>query len=154
MDVRSQLLKIRNLPQGHKLIDHVNAKPYLVFCILGGIGILFVLREKYMILGILLLFIALYSFIFVKNERLIEFYDDYCVFYRTNANKDECFLLFWNDISAWEIHTGYEYDELSVTLKNQKKITLRCVCKHKLNRYFKRYVNREAQETAVMSKTI
>ena len=113
-----------------------------------------VLREKYMILGILLVFVAVYSFLFIKNERLIEFYDDYCVFYRMNANKDECFLLFLNDISAWEIHPGSEYDELSVTLRDQRKIVLKCVCKHKLTRYFKRYVNREEQETAVISKTI
>lgn len=154
VDVRSKLLKIRNIPQGHKLIDCINTKPYFVFSVLGSIGLLLVLREKYMILGILLVFVAVYSFLFIKNERLIEFYDDYCVFYRMNANKDECFLLFWNDISAWEIHPGSEYDELSVTLRDQRKIVLKCVCKHKLTRYFKRYVNREEQETAVISKTI
>lgn len=154
MDIRSQPLKIRNLPQGHKIIDHINAKPYLVFSVLGTVGILLVLWEKYMILGILLLLIALYCFIFIKNERLIEFYDDYCVFYRINAYKDECFLLIWNDIASWEIHSGNEYDELTVILKNQKKITLKCVGKHKLTRYLHRFVKNEEQETAVVSKTI
>ncbi len=107
-----------------------------------------------MILGIVFLFGSVYSFLFIKNERLVEFYDDYCVFYRTNAYRDECFLLFWNDILAWEIESGSEYDTLIVTLRNQKRICLKCVSRHKLIRYLKRNVNHPQQEKAVISESI
>lgn len=154
MDVRSQSIKIRNLPQGHKCIACINAKPYLLFAIIGIIGLLLLLKEKYMILGIVFLFGSVYSFLFIKNERLVKFYDDYCVFYRTNAYRDECFLLFWNDILAWEIESGSEYDTLIVTLRNQKRICLKCVSRHKLIRYLKRNVNHPQQEKAVISESI
>lgn len=153
MDVRSQAIKIRNLPQGHKRIDCINAKPYLFFGMIGMIGVLLVLMERYMIIGILLLLAALYCFLFIKNERLIEFYDEYCVFYRVNNNKDECFLLFWNDIIDWKIKSKNECDILTVTLRNHKKADFKCVSKHKLIRYLKQNVNQQ-QESAIISKTI
>lgn len=154
MDVRSQSIKIRNLPQGHKRIGCINAKPYLLFGTIGMIGILLLLREKYMILGVLLLLSSLYCFLFIKNERLVEFYDEYCVFYRMNTYRDECFLLFWNEIDDWKIQQGSEYDTLIITLRNQKKVHLKCVSRHKLIRYLKKNVNQKQQETAVISKTI
>ena len=43
MNVRSKILKIRNLPTDGELIDHINAKPYLfiLVCIAIGLALMF-----------------------------------------------------------------------------------------------------------------
>lgn len=155
MDIRSHTLKIRNLPQGHKRIACINAKPYALLGLLLLIGILLVAWMKYYMLGGILLAAAVYNFLFIKNERLVEFYDEYVVFYHINTYRDECFLLFWNDIVSWQIKpTKSIYDELAITLRNQKEITLKCVSKHKLIRYFNTYAPKTKQDPAVISKPI
>lgn len=141
MNVRSKNLKIRNLPKGRKRIDCINAKPFVLFgiCLITGI-LLLILCNSYLI-GTVLVLISLYNFLFIKNEILVEFYEEYAVFYRTTSYKDECFLLFWNDVRDWYIQRAKSnYDEIHISLKNDQKVVLKCVSKHKIQRYFRRFV--------------
>lgn len=138
MNVRSKVLKIRNLPKDGNRIDYVNAKPYLfiIICLLIGTGLLF---TRVYILGILMLGLFLYYLIFVRNMILIEFYETYAVFYLMNG-RDECFLLFWEDIEHWDITSSRgEIDVLNIRLLNHETIALKCPMKKKVVQYFKRY---------------
>lgn len=152
--VRSKNLKIRNLPKGHKMIDSVNSKPFVFFsfCLVIGV-LLIILCQSYLIGGILTV-LSLYNFFCIKNEKLMEFYDEFVVFYHINSYKDECFLLFWEDIESWKItHTKKDYDEILLRLKNGKTVCLKCVSKHKVQRYFKRYANQADKKAVLPSHT-
>lgn len=154
LSVRSKNLKIRNLPKGHKIIDCVNSKPFVFFSICLVMGLLLVLIAQSYLIGGILVVLSLYNFFCIKNEKLVEFYDEFVVFYHISSYKDECYLLFWEDIESWKIiHTKRDYDELILHLKNGKKVTLKCVSKHKLQRYFKRYTKQLDQESIVSSHT-
>ena len=89
MNVRSKILKIRNLPTDGELIDHINAKPYLFILVCIAIGLALMFTRLYLI-GIVITFMFLYYLLFVKDVTLIEFYDKYAIFYLNNG-KDECF---------------------------------------------------------------
>lgn len=145
MNVRSKILKIRNLPKGDKRIDHVHAKPYVFIsiCLAIGIGLL---CTRFFLAGIIVTLIFLFYLIFVRDMILIEIYDQYAVFYFINE-KDECFLLFWEDIEKWEvINSRTDLDVLNITLHNHEMISLKCLSKKKVIKYFVKYTNEEQQK--------
>lgn len=59
MNVKSKVLKIRNLPADGKKIDQINAKPYLVIIVFLLIGISLLFTRVYLI-GIVITFLFLY----------------------------------------------------------------------------------------------
>lgn len=139
LNIRSKNLKIRNLPKDGRQIDQINSKPYVFLISFLVMGILLMLCKSYL-LGTILLALFLYNFCFVKNSVLIRFYEEYVVFYNHANKKDECFLLFWEDIAKWQyVRTRSDFDELQITLKDGKKVTIKCIGKQKTLRYFKRY---------------
>ena len=66
MNVRSKILKIRNLPTDGELIDHINAKPYLFILVCIAIGLALMFTRLYLI-GIVITFMFLYYLLFVKD---------------------------------------------------------------------------------------
>lgn len=143
MNVRSKIIKIRNLPQGDRRIACINSKPFaLLFALLIG-GILLICTHNDL-LGIIAVVFSLYYLCFTKNEKLAEFYENYAVFYHINDQKDACYLLYWCDIQTWQCHAHLnDYDEIEIAFHNEQRISLRCIGKHKIKRYFKRFVSVE-----------
>lgn len=138
VNVKSKILKIRNLPKDGKRIDHVNAKPYLFIMVCLLIGIAFLFTQIYFV-GIIITVLFLYYLVFVRDVVLVEFFEQYAVFYLNNG-KDECFLLFWEDIVTWEIiNNRNDLDHLNIVLRNQESITLKCLSKKKVTKYFTQY---------------
>lgn len=154
LNIRSKNLKIRNLPKGHKRLSQINSKPYLFLCLFLILGILLFIIKNY-ILSVLFLVLFIYNFCFVKNEVLAEFYDDYVIFYQIGKHKDECYLLFWDDVDTWKyVRTKKDYDELQLTLKDHKKVAIPCIGKHKTLRYFKRYIQNGRNKIVASSKIL
>lgn len=137
MNIKSKNLKIRNLPKNNKRIDKINSKPYLALIIflVSGIAIFSV---SYLI-GLLICALCLYNLCFIRNMILTEFFDDYAVFYNTQK-KDECFILFWQDIAKWKFQKQRsDLDILEVHLKDGRKVTFQCVSKRKTLNHFHKY---------------
>lgn len=140
MNVKSKVLKIRNLPADGKKIDQINAKPYLVIIVFLLIGISLLFTRVYLI-GIVITFLFLYYLLFVKDVVLIEFYETYAVFYLNN-DRDECFLLFWEDVAKWTITSSRnDLDVLNIELRNHQCIALKCLSRKKVEKYFMAYAN-------------
>lgn len=145
MNVKSKILKIRNLPTDGKKIDQINAKPYsfIIVCLIAGISLM--CTSLYLI-GFIITFLFLYYLLFVKDVVLIEFYDQYAVFYLNNG-KEECFLLFWEDVLRWSITSNRnDLDLLNIVLRNNECIALKCLSRKKVEKYFLRYVNHDPEK--------
>ncbi len=138
MNIRSKVLKNRNIPSSGNLLGKVCSKPYGIIIIGIMMGTILLSNEHY-ISGIVILFLFSYYLFFVRNLKLIEFYDQYAVFYLHNG-KDECYVLFWEDIESWMILSKWnDTDKLKVVLKNHEIITLNCIGKKKIKKYFLTY---------------
>lgn len=138
MNVKSKILKIRNLPCDGTKLETISSKPYVFICFLLLMGIVLLCSDYYLFGCVITIFAAFYLF-FVKNIKLIEFYDRYAFFY-TNNGKDECFVLFWEDVEKWEIIKGKSaLDTLTITLKNHQSVTISCVSSKKIEKYFQKY---------------
>ena len=139
MHVRSNVLKTRNLPRSSKKLDAINAKPYLFIVILFMIGIT-LLVYGYFLTGIAITLIFGYHLLFIRNAIVTEFYEEYVVFYM-DKNCEECFLLFWNDILSWSyLKRKHDLDMIEVVLKNNQKVSFKCLSKKKILKYFTAHV--------------
>lgn len=135
MNVKSKILKIRNLPCNETRLDTISSKPYAFICVILALGILLLCSSYYLIGAVVSIFSA-YYLLAVKNVKLVEFYENYAVFYLNNG-KEECFVMFWEDVAQWEISGNrMDLDTLNVMLKNNQSISIRCVQRKKIEKFF------------------
>ncbi len=144
MNIRSKVLKNRNIPDNGELLGSIYSKPYGIMIVGIIIGV-FLIFNKYYLIGSLILLLFTYYLCFVKNCKLIEFYDQYAVFNLHNR-KDESYVLFWEDVASWNIQSKWnDCDVLTVVLKNQEVIKLNCIGRKKIKKYFLTCTNIEQE---------
>lgn len=112
--MRSKELKNYNLPDNRMYNEALEAKPIELLLVLLFIGVLLVIL-KYYVYGITFLLLAIICLLFLPNRRLIEFYDTYMIVYN-KARKDECNIIYYEDIKSWEYQVKVSYDSLILTL--------------------------------------
>lgn len=136
MMLKSKKMMVRNLPKDGILRDKVTNKPYPILVSLFVISLL--LLKSLPLVAVVILCLSLYL-LFSKERRLIEFYDDYVIFF-TDLNNEECYILYTDEILDWRIESCRKLLSLQVTLINNKVVTLSCGSKHKLLKYFKQNI--------------
>ena len=74
------------------------------------------------------------------SRRLIEFYDDHMILYN-KARKDECNIIYYDDIKSWEYKSKVSMDELVIVLQDDSIQKMNAFSKtefeKKLNKYIK-----------------
>ena len=114
----------------------------MFICFLLSLGVLLLCSDYYLVGCVITIFAAFYLF-FVKNIKLVEFYDRYAFFY-TNNGSDECFVLFWEDVERWQIIKGKSaLDTLEITLKNHQSVSISCVSSKKIEKYFTQCIEKK-----------
>ena len=116
MCMRSKELKNYNLPSNRMFNEVLEAKPKVLLSILIVIGVV-LLFVQYYIYGVVLLILGFSSFLFLPNRRLIEFYDDYMIIYN-KARKDECNIIYYEDVKSWEYIVKVSYDTLILYMED------------------------------------
>lgn len=114
--MKSKELKNYNLPENRTYNEAIEAKPMALLLIIMAIGFGLMLIKQY-IVGISLFLFGAACLIFLPNRRIIEFYDDYMILYN-KARKDECNVVYYDDVKSWEYKTRVSMDELVITLND------------------------------------
>lgn len=115
-DMRSQVIRIRNLPSD-KIIRHtVHVKPTVLMGIflLAGVTILF-MKPYLLMAAVIMILLALFSLFIMPDRKLCDFTDDYLVLYN-QADRDRCFLIYWEDIVSWRYEWHPSLDQLVIVL--------------------------------------
>lgn len=138
MNVKSKTLKIRNLPKDEKRLACINSKPYLFIVLFLTIGF-YALWKQYYIVGTIIVAIFLFNLFCIPNKVVTEFFEDYAVYYY-EQEKDECFILFWEDIATWTYFSRMnDLDMIEVELKNGAGICFKCLSKQVTLQYFQKF---------------
>lgn len=114
--MKSKELKNYNLPENRTYNEAIEAKPMVLLLLIMAIGFGLMLIKQY-IVGISLFLFGAACLIFLPNRRIIEFYDDYMILYN-KARKDECNVVYYDDVKSWEYKTRVSIDELVITLND------------------------------------
>ncbi len=92
----------------------------------------------------------LFNLFCIPNKVVTEFYEEYAVYYY-EQEKDECFILFWEDIASWIYYPKMnDLDLIEIELKNHARICFKCLSKHKTMQYFQMFApNKEKTKAKV-----
>ena len=137
--MKSKELKVYNLPQDEQATMVIDAKPYNLLIGFVIVGILLVLFKISNLYGVGIIIVGICSIIFLPRTVLIEFFTNYLVLYNM-ASKDDCCLIYYEDVVSYEYKRGSLKDYLYIELIDGsiKKIEAfsKVLFEAYLNRYF------------------
>ena len=108
--MKSKELKNYNLPDNRTYNEVLDAKPVKLLLLIITIGFILLLNKAY-IFGCALFFLGAACLMFLPSRKLIEFYDD-CMIIYNKARKDECNIIYYDDVKSWEYKVTVSDDEL------------------------------------------
>lgn len=148
--MRSQTIRIRNLPKTNETLHQVRIKPImlLVFLAIGGVAFILLKPEIYFV-GILLLLFGLFGLLVMPDKVLCEFSDEYMVLYNLNE-KSRCNIIYYEDIVSWRYEWHATYDQLYITLVDGTSEVMELYNKSSVKKYLDQYApNKEVKNTSI-----
>ena len=114
--MRSQVIRIRNLPADQTVRHSVHVKPtvLMVIFLLAGIVMMF-MRPYLTVAAMMMILLAIFSLTVMPDRKLVEFTDDYLILYN-QSDKTRCFIVYWEDVVNWKYEWHPSYDQLVITL--------------------------------------
>ncbi|MCR5229149.1 MAG: hypothetical protein K6D03_03390 [Solobacterium sp.] len=114
--MKSQVIKIRNLPEQEKKPKAVRVKPteLLLLCAAAGLAVA-VTGSSAAPTGLVLCVSAMFALTMLPDKKLIEFTPDFLIMYNLRDN-DSCMIIYWDEIVQWRYDYHQAHDELVVYL--------------------------------------
>ena len=137
--MKSKVLKIRNLPEEMQVLNEVKVKPIgslLALMLVSGVFI--ISGSTIAIVGVVLLAISSYALLVMPDRILMQFTDEYLVLYNRKT-RDECILIYWDEILLWQYQKHNNEDQLWLQLADGQTETIECFNRNKIVPYFKIY---------------
>lgn len=114
--MRSQNIKIRNIPILPPVMKTVHVKPAVALMFVFIIGCWSIFRNaNSVILGVAIMIVAMFAILFLPDRILVQFTSDYLILYNCHS-RDECMLVYWDEIVSWQYEWHASVDELVITL--------------------------------------
>lgn len=134
--MKSKELKTYNLPIDQHVIHKLEVKPY-VFLI--GVFILGLVCTFYNgSIALILMSLSLYAILFLPDRKLLIFTDDYMVM-QNKAAKDDCIMIYYDEIFSWQYIRGAKVDELVVELEDGTIERIECFSKRRVVSYMEEF---------------
>lgn len=139
--MRSKTIKIINIPEYPYIIRTVSVKPIaLMFTVIGiGVSFLFI-NTDFAMFGLVFIIIAIFSIMFLPDAKIVEYTDEYIILYNTKE-KDECKLVYWDEILGWQYKWHTDKDELNIELIDHSIEKVDIYSKSTVFPYFKKYAS-------------
>lgn len=137
--MRSKVLKIRNLPRDMQVLNEVKVKPISSLCFLFVVAVLLTFtKTSWAIVGVVLLSIVLFAFLVMPDRCLMQFTEEYLILYNCK-DRDECYLIYWNEILHWRYIRRNDEDTLWIELVDGHIEMIECYNRSRIISYFKIY---------------
>lgn len=145
--MKSQVIKIRNIPFLPAVQKTVHVKPVLFLLLLMIAGFVLITRQyDLMIAGCCMILLSVFAMLFMPDRILVQFTSDYMILYNTRE-KDECTLVYWDEIVSWQYEWHTSYDTLAVTLTDGSTQTVDMFSKHSIQGIMKQYAAGKEKKT-------
>ncbi len=136
--MRSQTIKVRNLPQWEAQPRTVHVKPVLALVIMGiaGIGLLFFPAVAG--LGVILIIISIFSLLIMPDRILIQFTPEYMILYN-HRDAETCTIIYWDEVVNWQYEYHPSVDVLLINLVNGTTESIEIYSRSAVARYLDQY---------------
>lgn len=115
--MKSQVIKSRNLPKDYKTYEKmINVKPIGLLIVTLVSGVLITFLKPYLAMsGISMTVLSLFCLVVMPDKELCRFTKDYLVLFNRHQ-KDECTLVYWDEVVSWHYEWYKTYDKMVVEL--------------------------------------
>jgi len=136
--MKSQVLKVRNLPASETPPRIVHVKPVLAMALLGLLGICFLFFQPMAGIGAILVIVSVFSILLMPDRVLIQFFPDYLVLYN-HRDMDTCTMIYWDEIVNWQYEYHPSMDRLTIHLVNGSSESIELYGKRAIQRSMDQY---------------
>ncbi|MCI6272067.1 MAG: hypothetical protein MR601_03860 [Erysipelotrichaceae bacterium] len=142
--MKSKVIKQRNIPQYPIVLKTVRVKPMFLIFLLIVVGVFIVFfNDSISMIGVLMVVTGLFCLLILPDVKIIEYTDEYAIVYNCRE-KDDCKLIYWDDILSWQYKWKTDRDELVIELVDHSIETVYSFKKSTIVPYFKKYaLNKE-----------
>ncbi len=145
--MKSQTIKIRNLPTTSKTIYTVCVKPKGILIFLMFLGLVVSFRSSYYSSTLVcLVMIPMFALCFMPDRELVRFTTDYLIMFNTR-NRDQCSIIYWDEIVNWQYEWHPSSDLLVVNLVDGSSQSVDMFSKKSIIKYMNLFLpNKELKQ--------
>ena len=143
--MKSKELKKYNLPEDRILLGLIDAKPNTFLFLFFLIGLALVATTHYTV-GAFITGVSTMAFMVLPRRILIEFYENYLVLYN-HAGKNDCEMIYYEDVVKWRYNYGISYDELQIILTDNSTHTIDAYSKVEYETLMNRFLKDKKDKT-------
>ncbi len=137
--MKSKIIKQRNIPAYPLVFKTVRVKPILFLFVVVIVGMFFILfNNELALIGVLMVGAGLFCLLVLPDVKIIEYTEEYIIAYNCRE-KDECKLIYWEDILNWQYKWRTDKDELIIELKDHNIEVIDSYKKSTIVPYFKKF---------------
>lgn len=146
--MKSQVIRIRNLPETRSVLQRYQLKPTLFLVSMIISGMLMVAAKPYLMLGgIMMTMLGAFCLFIMPDGILCEFTREYLILYNRRRS-DDCMLIYYDEIVSWKYERHPSADELIITMVDGSTQKQECYSK-RIAIYMRIYVaDKEARVRA------
>ena len=139
--MRSQVIRIRNLPADITVRHSVHVKPTILMVVFLLVGVVMLFMKPYLLMAAMtMILLALFSLFIMPDRKLCDFTDDYLVLYN-QPDRSRCYMVCWEDIVSWRYEWHASYDQLVILLSDgstqMQEMYSRLSIQYHMNQYAK-----------------
>ena len=134
--MNSKDIKTYNLSNDTRILYRLELKPTFLLVVSMLIG--FILVIPFTSIGVVIISIASYCLVFLPSRVLLEFHDDYVIFYN-KASHEDCVMIYYEDIMKWRYIKGRKVDYLVVELEDGTRENIECFNYRAVTRYMRMF---------------
>ena len=143
--MKSKELKKYNLPEDRILLGLIDAKPNTFLFLIFLIGLALVATAHYTV-GAFITGVSAMAFMVLPRRILVEFYENYLVLYN-HAGKNDCEMIYYEDVVKWRYNYGISYDELQIILTDNSTHTIDAYSKVEYEALMNRFLKDKKDKT-------
>lgn len=136
--MKSQVIKVRNLPKLESQPYTVHVKPVLALTLMGFAGIAMLLTPVLAGAGVVLILISVFSLLMMPDRFLIQFTPEFLILYN-HREANICTIVYWEDIVTWQYEYHKGVDVLVLSLIDGSTQTIELYSKRSIARYMNQY---------------
>lgn len=134
--MKSKQLKTYNLSKEERIIHQLEVKPYVFLITILIIGIIYIFFNGP--IALVLMSLSLYAIFFLPDRKLLIFTEEYMVM-QNKAAKDDCIMIYYDEIVSWQYQRMPKVDKLSVELIDGTVEKIDCFSKNRVVRYMNEF---------------
>lgn len=148
--MRSQVIKIKNIPQQEPPVHYIRVKPVTALSVMLGIGAgLLFTGTVWQVIGMSMIMFALFCLLLLPDRVLVVFNPKFMIL-NNCIDRSECMMIYWDEIVNWQYEWHPANDNLTITMVDGSMQIIELYSKRRVAKYLNMYApNKEIKNVRI-----